>query len=104
PTVPAWLQLTDNGDGTATLAGTPAAANVGSHDIVLQVSDAGGAVAEQAFTITVAAATAPPSNQSPPQQQAPRSSGGGGAAGLLELLGIALGSLLLRLRRRGPGA
>src|SRR5690606_27889080 len=103
PTVPAWLQLADNGDGTATLSGTPAASNVGSHDVVLQVSDSAGAVAEQAFTITVAAATAPPSDPSPPQQQ-PRSSGGGGAAGLLELVGLAFGALLLRVRRRGTRA
>ena len=102
PTVPDWLDLTDNGDGTATLSGTPDAADVGSHDVVLQVTDAAGAVAEQAFAITVAAASSTPTNPNPPppQQQPPSSGGGGGAAGLLELVGMAFGVLLLRLRRR----
>src|SRR5690606_5866765 len=103
PTVPAWLSLTDNGDGTATLSGTPGEDDVGSHEVVLQVSDAAGAVAEQAFTIDVAAATSPPPSSNPNQPPPPpSSSGGGGAAGWLELLGAALGVLVLRLRRRGP--
>ncbi|MBT0964320.1 putative Ig domain-containing protein, partial [Denitromonas iodatirespirans] len=39
PTLPAWLTLTDNGDGTATLSGTPTNAEVGNHAVSLQVSD-----------------------------------------------------------------
>jgi VCBS repeat-containing protein len=52
PTLPAWLTLTDHGDGTATLSGTPTNAEVGSHGVVLQVSD-GGLSATQGFTLTV---------------------------------------------------
>src|SRR5690606_14145353 len=90
-------------DGTATLSGTPGEDDVGSHEVVLQVSDAAGAVAEQAFRIDVAAATSPPPSSNPNQPPPPpSSSGGGGAAGWLELPGAALGVLLLRHRRRGP--
>jgi hypothetical protein len=52
-TLPGWLTLTDNGDGTATLSGTPTNADVGTADITLTVSD-GTASTDQAFTITVA--------------------------------------------------
>ncbi len=52
PTLPAWLTLTDHGDGTATLSGTPSNAEVGSHSVVLQVSD-GTLTASQSFTLTV---------------------------------------------------
>src|SRR5690606_6972318 len=86
PTLPAWLTLTDNGDGTATLSGTPAAAHVGAHDVVVRVTDAAGATAEQSFTVTVAGSQPPPSDPTPPP---PSSSGGSGSAGWLELLGIA---------------
>ncbi len=58
PTLPAWLTLTDNGNRTATLAGTPAATDVGDHPVVLEASDGANAV-QQAFTITVAAAPVP---------------------------------------------
>ena len=53
PTLPDWLTLTDNGDGTATLRGTPGNAEVGNHTIELQVKDAGGAVDTQSFSVTV---------------------------------------------------
>ncbi len=104
PTLPAWLTLTDNGDGTASLSGTPGEGDVGSHDVVLRVSDAAGAVAEQAFTITVAAAPPPSSNPNeppPPPPPPPSSGGGGGASGMLELLGLALGALVARRRLTG---
>ena len=52
-TLPAWLTLTDNGNGTATLTGTPTNAQVGDHGVVLEVSD-GSLTATQSFTITVA--------------------------------------------------
>ncbi len=54
-TKPAWLQLTAAGDG-GTLVGVPPADAVGSHPVVLRVQDAGGLVAEQSFTVVVAAA------------------------------------------------
>jgi len=54
-TLPAWLTLTDHGNGTATLSGTPTDAHVGSHPLTLRVSDSGGLTATQAFTVTVAA-------------------------------------------------
>ena len=50
--LPAWLTLDDHGDGTATLAGTPA--SVGDYQVVLRVTDQLGAFVEQSFTITVA--------------------------------------------------
>ncbi len=51
--LPAWLTLTDNGDGTALLTGTPENANVGDHQVVLQASDNVRVVTEQEFVITV---------------------------------------------------
>jgi hypothetical protein len=90
PTLPAWLMLSDNGDGTATLTGTPAAGDVGDHDIALEVSD-GTDTAEQAFTITVEAAATPP----PP----PPSGGGGGGGSLGFLTLLALGSIAVRRKR-----
>jgi Ca2+-binding RTX toxin-like protein len=55
-TLPAWLTLVDNHDGTATLTGMPADANVGLNSVVLRVSDAFGGGTDQAFAITVAPA------------------------------------------------
>ena len=52
--LPGWLTLTDAGDGTATLGGTPTAGDAGDVAISLQVQDAGGAApVTQDFTITV---------------------------------------------------
>lgn len=100
-TLPEWLTLTDNGDGTAALEGTPGEGDVGDHEVVLEAADAAGATAEQAFTITVGAAGGSPSpNPSPP----PRNDGGGGSAGLGDLLGLAALTLLLGWRRRRNGA
>lgn len=55
PTLPAWLTLTDHGDGTATLSGTPTHAHAGNHPVVLRVADTLGLYANQTFTITVSA-------------------------------------------------
>ncbi|NJO70635.1 MAG: hypothetical protein HC825_00805, partial [Oscillatoriales cyanobacterium RM1_1_9] len=52
--LPSWLTLTDNGNGTATLTGTPGNADVGGNSVVLEVTDLAGATATQAFTIAVA--------------------------------------------------
>ena len=56
PTRPGWLTLTPAANGAATLAGTPAPADVGANPVLLRVVDAAGATATQSFTITVAAA------------------------------------------------
>ncbi|MGQ0799280.1 MAG: autotransporter domain-containing protein [Pseudomarimonas sp.] len=52
-TLPSWLALIDNGNGTATLSGTPNNADVGSHPVSLQVRDLLLATATQSFTIVV---------------------------------------------------
>ncbi len=52
PTQPAWLSLVDNGDGSATLSGTPGNAEVGDHNVVLRVND-GTVDVDQSFTIRV---------------------------------------------------
>ena len=52
-TLPSWLTLTDNNDGTATLSGTPTNSEVGDHAVVLDVSD-GSLNSNQTFTIVVA--------------------------------------------------
>jgi len=54
-TLPAWLTLTDHGDGTATLSGTPGSTDVGDHLVVLRVTDGEGLFDTQSFTLTVAA-------------------------------------------------
>jgi hypothetical protein len=51
-TKPGWLALTDHGDRTATLSGTPGAE--GDYPVVLQVSDGQDSVI-QTFTVTVSA-------------------------------------------------
>ena len=53
PTKPGWLTLTDHGDGTATLAGTPGNDDVGGNAVVLRAHD-GTVGTDQAFTLTVA--------------------------------------------------
>ncbi len=52
-TNPGWLSLDDNGDGTATLSGTPTNDYVGNNEVVISVSD-GTANTTQTFTINVA--------------------------------------------------
>ena len=54
PTDPSWLTLTDNGDGTATLSGTPTNSNSGNNSVVLRVSD-GTTTTDQSFTLDVSA-------------------------------------------------
>ena len=61
PTLPAWLTLVDNGNGTATLSGTATTAQIGTHRVVLEAEDtyhhgnSYGSVLQQ-FNITVAGA------------------------------------------------
>ena len=56
PTLPNWLTLTDNGQGSATLVGNPTTA--GSYPVVLEVTDPNNAVTQQSFTVTVTNASA----------------------------------------------
>jgi hypothetical protein len=60
PTKPGWLMFSDNGDGTASLSGTPGEVEVGEHAVELQVADSHGLTATQAFTITVDYINDPP--------------------------------------------
>ena len=55
PTLPAWLTLSG-----ATLSGTPAQANVGTHAVTITVSDGTAAPVAQSFQIVVADANDPP--------------------------------------------
>jgi hypothetical protein len=57
--VPAWLTLTDNGNGTASLAGTPGSSDIGAANVTLSAND-GTTPVEQSFTITVVAAADAP--------------------------------------------
>ncbi len=53
PTQPAWMTtFTDNGNGTATLSGTPGSSHLGAHSVSLKVSD-GDKNSDQNFTVTV---------------------------------------------------
>jgi len=51
---PAWLTLTDHGNGTATLTGTPTNDDVGDHLAELTLTDSADGTDTQNFTITVA--------------------------------------------------
>ncbi len=52
---PAWLSLTDNNDGTATITGIPTNEFLGTNNVTVTVTD-GTAPVEQAYVITVEAA------------------------------------------------
>ena len=51
--LPAWLAFTDTLEGTATLFGRPADADVGVHEVRLIARDAAGAETEQRFELHV---------------------------------------------------
>jgi hypothetical protein len=59
-TLPAGVTFTDNGNGTATIAGTPAAGTNGSFPITITASNGTAPNATQNFTLTVNAAAPPP--------------------------------------------
>jgi hypothetical protein len=63
-TIPAWATLTDNGDGTFTLAGTPLAEQ--SDQVKIKATSASGEIAYQEFWINVAATPASPTFTSTP--------------------------------------
>ena len=52
-TLPSGVTFTDNGDGTATLAGTPAAGTGGAYPLTFTASNGVGSNAVQNFTLTV---------------------------------------------------
>lgn len=51
--IPAWLSLTDSGDGTALLSGTPAYDQLGDFKVSLSVEDSAGGSGSQHFIISV---------------------------------------------------
>lgn len=53
PTLPSGLNFIDNGDGTATLSGTPAAGTHGSYAITFAAANGIGSNATQSFTLTI---------------------------------------------------
>jgi hypothetical protein len=57
--LPSWLTLTDNGNNTATLSGTPRRANLGNHIVKIEASD-GAAKATLQFTVKVRLKNLPP--------------------------------------------
>jgi hypothetical protein len=63
---PAWLALSDNGDGTAVLAGTPAVGDAGEASVTIGVSDPEGLSATQSFAVTVTIANSAPAFVSTP--------------------------------------
>jgi uncharacterized repeat protein (TIGR03803 family) len=52
--LPAGVSFTDNGDGSATLAGTAAATSLGTYELVFTAHNGIGAAATQPFTLVVA--------------------------------------------------
>jgi hypothetical protein len=68
-TLPGGVTFVDNGNGTATLAGTPAAGSSGSYPFTITASNGFSPAATQSFTLTVAAGavtSAPPPPSAPP--------------------------------------
>jgi len=58
--LPAGVTFTDNGNGTATLAGTPAAGSDGTYALTITAANGVSPNATQAFTLTVEEAGSPP--------------------------------------------
>ncbi|MGQ7844439.1 cadherin domain-containing protein [Granulosicoccus sp. 3-233] len=53
PDLPDWLTMVDNGDGTATLTGTPQQADNGSATFNVEITDAAGLKSNRSFLLTV---------------------------------------------------
>jgi hypothetical protein len=53
-----WIVFTDNGDGTATLSGTPTTGHLGTSNILISVNDGRGGSDSYSFTLKVASQTA----------------------------------------------
>ena len=58
--LPSGVTFTNNGDGTATLAGTPAAGSHGTYSLTLTAANGVSPAATQTFVLTVSATHAPP--------------------------------------------
>ncbi|HVA45504.1 MAG TPA: SdrD B-like domain-containing protein [Pirellulales bacterium] len=54
--LPSGVTFTNNGDGTATLAGTPAAGSGGSYDLTITANNGVGTAATQSFVLAIDAA------------------------------------------------
>ncbi|MBE9078257.1 cadherin domain-containing protein [Romeria aff. gracilis LEGE 07310] len=65
--LPSWLTLVDNGDGTATLNGSPTTAQSGLYPIQLTATDAGGLQATQTYLLGVDVILREGANFSPTQ-------------------------------------
>jgi VCBS repeat-containing protein len=70
PTLPSWLAFT----APATISGTPADDDVGTHDVTMSVSDGVAAAVTSRFRITVRGVDNPPSIRSIPEQTATENS------------------------------
>ncbi len=57
--VPAWLVLTDNGDGTATLTGTPPGGTPLNNSIIISVSDGMAPAVNQSWNLIISSTAAP---------------------------------------------
>jgi len=53
--LPSWLTLTDNGNGAATLSGTPGSGDVGAVNVTVRVTDQSGASTTRILSFTVEA-------------------------------------------------
>ena len=58
--LPDWLGMTDEGNGSATLVGTPSSSDSGTHSVEIRVSDGAGGATSQSFTVTVGEANGVP--------------------------------------------
>ncbi len=72
--LPAWLQLTDNGNGTAVLTGTPALTDVGNTVISVMASDAQGSNVQGFLVSVVEQATTPTDPSDPTDPSTPDTS------------------------------
>jgi hypothetical protein len=77
-TLPAGVTFTGDGDGTATLAGTPAAGTVGAYPFTITATNGVSPAATQSFTLTV-------SDQAPTITSASGTTFDVGAAGIFEV-------------------
>jgi len=56
---PDWVTFTDNGDGTGEFAGNPTTADVGNHEVIMELTD-GKQTAAQSYTLEIIDSPEPP--------------------------------------------